>query len=280
MAKIVIATSELSDAATITASGETSAGPAENLKKMQPTDIWQAPTLTPYLEIDLGSVMSFNLVALLFTNATAGAIWRVRAADTQAGLTTSPDHDVSSLPLRHSLVWIDAAIGESAPITVAQSPDTGDKRNHALLWIPAGWSNRWLRIDITDTANPDGTFMAGRLYVSDALQPTYNYDYGAADGFDDSSTIDETDGGQLIPNDGTNRPVLEFVLNTATESERHTVREINRKRGASKDVLVVTDPEAATNPHDHVKYGLLQRRRVAVNTAFNRHQVNYQLRGL
>lgn len=280
MSNIVLATPELSDAATVTSSGETAAGPVENLKRLQPTDIWQAPTLTPYIEIDLGAVTSFNLVSLLFTNATAGAIWRVRTADTQLGLTTAPDHNVSSLPLRHSLVWIDVAIGESAPIIVAQSPDTGDKRNHAVLWVPGGWSNRWIRIDITDTGNPDGTFMAGRLYVSNALQPTYNHDYGAADGFDDDSTIDRTDGGQLIPNDGANRPVFEFTLNTANESERHTVREINRKRGSSKDVLIVTDPNAAENPHDFVKYGLLQRRRVAVNTAFNRHQVNYQMTGL
>ncbi len=274
MGNIVIAAPTLSDAATVTASGETSAGPAENLKRMQPTDIWQAPTLTPYLEVDLGAVSSFNLVGLLFTNATSSATWRVRAANTQADLTAAPAQDVSSLPLRHSISVL------PGPVSTTQSPDLTDARNHGLLWIPAGWSYRWLRIDIADATNPDGTLMAGRLYVSQAFQPKRNFEYGLADGFDDDSTIESTDGGQLIPNDGANRPVLDFTMNTSDESERHTVREIHRLRGSRKDVLVITDPDTTTNPFDKIHYGLLQRRRVAVLTAFNRNQINYQIRGL
>ena len=263
MGNIVIATPVLSDAATsITSSGETSAGPVENLRRMQPTDVWQSTTLSPYIEVDLGVITQINLVALLFVNATAAATMRVRTANTQAGLTSpSPGYD-------------------SGAFAFKTSDDVNGDDGHGLAWIPASVMNQWVRIDISDASNPDGSIMAGRLYVASALQTTYNYDYGAADGFDDNSTIDDTDGGQLIPNDGTNRVVFEFTLNTADETERHAVREINRKRGASKDVLILQNPDATTNAHDLIKYGLLQRRRTAVNTAFNCHQVNYQLKGL
>ena len=276
-ARIVISTPELSDEATVTASGSTTAGPVANLQKMRPTDLWESTTLTPYLEVDLGSVQSFNVVALLFSNASTSATWRIRAADTQANLTASPAHDVSGLKVRHSVSYVDPAIGEGSPVTNSQSPDPGSKRNHAFLWLPVSWSNRWVRIDISDASNPDGSLTVGRLYVANGFQPAYNYDYGAEDVFEDLVQRDETDGGSLIPGEMRNRPGLSLSMNLSSESERHSMRDINRRRGASKDVLIVTNPEETQNPADVVRYGLLQQRRAIVATRYNLNKQSYVL---
>ena len=254
MGNLILATPILSDAATITAGTSTAAGPVTNLQKMQPTDLWQSATATAYCEIDLGAVTAFNLVALLATNAVATDTWRIRTADTQGNLTAAPTHDSTATAL------------------TGISPD-----GSAWYWVAAGLSNRWVRIDMATAANP---FMAGRLYVANALITTRNYKWGAQDGFDDDSAIDSTDGAAIIPNQGANRAVFDFTMTLEIEAERHAMREVNRLRGASSDVLVIRDPDAATNRGDHIYYGLLQRRRTAVHTAFNHHELAYQLTSL
>jgi len=254
MGCIIIATPELSDAAVITAGVESAAGPASNLQKRQPTDVWESASATPYCEVDLNTVKTFNLISLLFTNATGFDQWKIRTADTQAGLISAPDYDSTFMTLSY--------VGSDG---------------HVFVWIPAGLSNRWVRFDFITASNP---FMAGRLYIANALQPTRNRSYGMEDGYDDNSAIDMTDGTAMIPNDGTNRAVLNFTLNLITEAERHAIREINKIRGASYDVIVITNPEATVNKEDVLYYGLLQSRRLAVNTAFNFNEIAYQLKAL
>ena len=254
MGNLVLATPILSDAAALAAVSETTAGPVTNLQLMQPTDIWESDDAGGVVTINFGAVTDFNLVAVLHTNAVATDTWRVRTADTEAGLTAAPDHDSGSVTL--------TGIGAEGTM---------------FHWVEAGLSNQWIRIDFTTAADP---FMAGRLFVADALITSRNYTYGYEDGYEDSTGIDETDAYNLIPNAGGNRAVLNFTMTLDDETERHAIREINRLRGASKDVLVIRDPDASSNFGDHIYHGLLQARRVAVHTAFNHHQVPYQLRCL
>jgi len=254
MGCLIIATPELSDAAIITSGAETTAGPASNLQKRQPTDAWESPSATPYCEVDLNTVKNFNLIALLFTNATGFDQWQIRTADTQAGLISAPDYDSTFMTLSY--------VGSDG---------------HVFLWIPAGLSNRWVRFDFITASNP---FMAGRLYIANAFETIRFHSYGLEDGYSDDSAIDQTDGTAMIPNDGTNRAILNFKLNLITEAERHAIHEINKTRGASKDVIVITNPLATVNKEDVLKYGLLQARRLAVNTAFNYNEMSYQLTSL
>lgn len=96
MSNLTIATTAMIDAATVTASHAVAAGPVTNLQRNQPTDIWRSDSLVPYITVDFGSVKSFNQIALLFTNAQATDVWRIRTADTEAGLLSAPDYDSGS----------------------------------------------------------------------------------------------------------------------------------------------------------------------------------------
>jgi len=253
---IIIATPILSDAATaITGTPETAAGPASNLQTMQPTDVWEGTGGTPYLVIDLGAVSDFNLIALLATNLGTSDTMRVRTADTEGALTGGPTWD--STALTQSYVGAEG---------------------HVFIWRPAGETNRWIRIDLATASDP---MYCGRLYIADAYQPSINYTYGNnEDGYADESLLDLTDGGNMIPTSGANRQVFSFALKMLTEAERHEVRELNRTRGGSSDVLVIRAPETASNKGDAIYYGLMQMRRVVVQTAFNRHETAYQLTAL
>lgn len=253
MSNLVLATPELSDDGTLTSSAETTAGPVTNLQKMQPTDVWEVASTTPYIVLDLGAVTAFNLVAMLHQNAILTDTWRIRTADTEGNLTAAPTEDTTATAMTDI------------------SPD-----GHVFHWIPAGWTNQWIRIDFV-VSSP---FMAGRLIVANGVQQVVNYSYGAEDGYDDDSIIDITDGGNLIPNFGTNRAIFSFTLTTIDETERHLIREINRTRGASADVVILSDPEQSTNKSDVIYHGLLQRYRAAIVTAFNRNSIQYKLKSL
>jgi len=253
---IIIATPILSDEATaITGTPETTAGPASNLQTMQPTDVWEATGGTPYLVINLGAVSDFNLIALLATNLGTSDTVRVRTANSEANLTAGP-------------TWDSTALAQSY---------IGDE-GHAFIWSSGGQTNQWVRIDLVTASDP---MYCGRLYIADAYQPSLNYLVGDnEDGYADESLIDLTDGGNMIPTAGENRQVFSFTLKMITEAERHEVRELNKARGGSQDVLVIRAPETASNKADAIYYGLLQMRRVVVQTAFNRHETSYQLTAL
>ena len=253
MSHPLIAMPYLSDAAVLDATEEVY-GPATNLQLMQPSDAWAALGGTPALEIDLGGIQSFNVIALLRTNATGFDQWRIRTADTYGDLLTSPDYDSDY----QSISWVGS-------------------KGDLYAWNNAGWSNRWIRIDFVTASDP---FLAGRLYVSNAFQPERCYKYGLATGYNDESTITTTDGGNLIPTHAANRQTLDITLNLRTPAEAHAIDEINRLQGGSRDVLIILNPDEVTYKAEQIYYGILQPRRASVLTAFNWHEISYQLRAL
>lgn len=260
MSNILIATPEISDAGTVSASSSAAAGPAANLLLMQPTDLWQSTDLAPYLEIDLGTVKDFDLIALLFTNMTAAAQWRVRTANSQANLTASPTYD-------------------SGVVTFCPWSTEQDRR-HGFVFNSAGWSNQWVRIDLADPTNPEGVISAGRLYVADSYLPSFNY--VALDvGFIDTSTRARTTAGNTIPNRQGIIPTLSFDIDLDDEQEFYAgTIAIQRRRGAARDVLAIIDPDDAVLAHDMIHYGLLNPTMRSVRRSKRSFIQRYELEGL
>lgn len=91
-----LATPALSDAATITASGAQTETPVSNLQRRKPTAVWSAASVTPWLKFDLGSAKRMNQMAALYANAPQSAVWRVRTAETDGGLTSGPAFDTGA----------------------------------------------------------------------------------------------------------------------------------------------------------------------------------------
>lgn len=268
MGKIAIGWSDWADNASLALIGNEGTGGAvaANLQTMQPRDLWQSTNLTNlHFELDRGSAQPWNAVALLFTNATSAATWRIRAADDQASLTDgTADYDSGTLTLR-----------------AAGADDTWD-RPHGLLWVAAGVTRRWLRIDIADAANPDTVFRAGRLVIGNLWQPTRNAQYPRSVTPRDDSTRDRTDGGALIPTERGD-PYLVADLRLDYMSEADALAEIfalRRLRGTRRDMLTVLDPEEGTYLHQGILYGLLTRDEPIVHAGFRRYQHRLQFEEL
>lgn len=261
MSNLIIAVPTLSDDATITGSAVDAAGPLVNVQRDQPTDIARFASVTPYMVIDLGVVTTFNLIALLFTNGQQTDTWRIRTADTQAELTSGPDYDSGSVDFSP---W-----------------DTAADRRHGFAWRSAGWSNRWIRIDIDSTGNVDGVFDIGRLFVANAYQPSRNASYGISYGFIDVSPRDRTQYGNTIANRQGIIPTLAFDIKLDDEEEFYAnTYQLQQARGGSRPLLIIVDPDHATRAHDKLYYGLLAPTVRTTNETYRIFTQRFELEGM
>ena len=240
MANIAICNPIISDAATIATDSEHANFPVTNLKKIQPAHIWRSNLVTSaYIELGPLTSTAFDLVSLICTNLTSTATWRIRTANSQANLTASPIHDSTAITF-----WPTTNLDDWESI-------------NGFYVIPSPSAVTWIRIDLVDSANPNGFLEASRIYVSKMWQPTVNMKYDWGIGYNDASIFDKTIGGNtLITPQGKIR-VLNFDLDFEDEDEMFdNAFYLDRNRGESGDILVIPDYENSNRIHDQSVYGL------------------------
>ena len=262
MGNIIIADSALSDAATLTAGSEAAGMPVGNLQTFQPSEKWRATNLAAaYVEADLGAAQPLDLIALLYTNTTSAATWRIRGATTQANLTAAPGYDSGAIT-----AWPQSGLDDWDFV-------------HVFKWLGASPQTfRWWRVDLTDAANPDGHLQAGRLYLSDAWQPARNLQYGWSIGFADDSIKRRATGGQSWVTARGKRRVLDFTLGFLSEAEMYdNAFDIDRRRGEHADVLAIRDPDDTAHVHRQMVYGLIDGLKPIVNPNFNLFEKSYRI---
>lgn len=142
---------------------------ASHLLTTQPSDVYGTEATSVVIVASRPGVLPINHVGLLFTNAHSATTWRVRVADTEAGLTGVPSFDSGTV-----FVW------EGRDLSFLDRP-------HALMWLPeyADYTPQleasWLRIDLATVPTP---FYAGRLWAMNAWQPSRNVQFGFGVGFE------------------------------------------------------------------------------------------------
>lgn len=149
---------------------------ASNLNLDQPGYVWRSGNLTTvYVIIDLGSNASYDTVALVGSNLRAGDQLSVQTGTTSTGTGSY-----------------------SGPVTYAY---TGTKstavRTKTIISLGSVRTERYLRLDITATAHPDGYVEAQRLVVGQAIA-TGGMDSDAEQSFEDRSVVNSFPGGETI----------------------------------------------------------------------------------
>jgi hypothetical protein len=218
------------------------------------------------VEADLGAAAAINLVALLAHNGTSAATWRIRAATSQANLTAAPGYDSGTVSM-----W--PAAGKPAGYAATD-------RLHAIHYLATAQSFRWWRADLTDAANPDGYFEAGRLVIDAAWQPSRNFVVGWTLGVIDVSAPVRSARGHLWPGitDSAKARAIEFGLRALSEDEmRANAYELDRKRARSKDVLALRDPAANANLHLWTVYGLISELGPLRHITMSRYEKSYRV---
>jgi len=225
-----------------------------NLQTEQPSSIASlAASSMVTIIADRGTSEPWNALFLLYHNLTSSAVVRVRSADTLLGTTAAPQVDSGNL-----VAWGDADYRRWArrhswwfpPI-----PFLGPTESDAI-------ESRFLRIEITDMANPDGFIRIGRLIAGAFTQFSRAQQLGRSKGYNDKSKITDTVDGRKIPTPASPRPVQKFSVKCVghdAESELEAFSDnIERIRGASRSVLIMVRPNMTAHAHRNLVYGLLE----------------------
>lgn len=257
----ILTTANWSDFATLSCATALAAAPATNLQRMQPTTLMRTTTTFASIIANRGSPQYFNLVSLLFTNATALATVRVRSAVSEAGLTSGAIFDSGMLQLLASA--------------------TTDARRHSLLFLANPIYAQWVQIDVADPTNPDGYLNIGRLYIANAHQFTRNFDYGVGMGFVDRSTLTRSKAGLTFPTRAQPAKTIGGRIGFQSEDEvLSNMYEIELSCGLSRDALLISDPTPGVHRHKKIAYGLLTKLAPIVNSRFNLFDIEIDIEGL
>lgn len=172
-------------------------------------------TASTKIGIDQGSAQTVRVVCLMRSNLSSAATWRVLigstagASDVYAGTWTS--------------AWL-----ATYSATLRRDP---------VLVLPAGYSGRYVTIEIDDTTNPAGFVSLARVFVGGGFEPEYNASYGLVEGFQDLSSSQRTESGGLYAYD---RPVLRtvrFALDLIREqTEADSIADMLRTQRTTREV--------------------------------------------
>lgn len=274
MANTLIAHPVLSDAAVLTTSATVAASmPLANLQKPQPTDRCRFTDLSQVIEFDVDltaamastGISQWRLVVLTHSNASDQASWRIRAATTQAGLSSSPPVDTTMITF-----WPAANL---KPYW---------ERIPAYYLFAADHTETWIRITIDDSDNPDGFLEFGCLCVANPCQPELPRKFGEMPDDTEDERVVRAEGGPEYPR--ASGPVTVFNLTFQAEGEgaleevAFGLRRIKRLRGASRPVIVIDDVDDTVFAMEGFVYGRMTNPTQTVHPQFQQYEVSITLR--
>lgn len=193
-------------------------------------------TVATVIIVDLGAVKSIGVVALAAHNLSSAAQWRVKLSASVAGGTDAGDSGV--LPC-----WY-ITPGDGYPVLFAPS-------------LPV--SARYIRIEIDDQLNADGSIEIGRAFIGGRFQAATDTQRG---GF--QASIEDKSEVVAMENDAETFAVRRkvrshaFVLPFITDDEGDEVHELMMNAGLTGEVFFCPFP---TNPARAQRYGFIGRMR-------------------
>jgi hypothetical protein len=248
--------SDAVDAADITATQESSNFPVENLLKLHPTDRYENTSPTTFqIDLDRGSSEDMLTFALLYTNASASATWRITAADVQGELGAGAS-------------FVEILDTTSMRRSITDYTDAPDNNIHAFYVHDTTVNRQWVRFDIAETVN--STFRAGRVMVgSQDPLATLNIGYGSDLGaFEDRSRRGTTARGRMTVAPGYIAKRFAFQGFFLTHADMTTLMKMYEARGANKDWLFVRDRTETKRMQEFIVPGYLPNRFQIVHTSF------------
>ena len=236
MANALLTIPDWSDGGAFTSSVASGNFPVANLGKLS-LDRYEntAPTsFTIDIDHSTGATADMLTFALLYTNASASATWRITVADTFGDLTGETGTYAQLL----------APTLMRRAITDYTDPAAAN-RIHAYYVHSAVVTHRWVRFTIAETVN--STFRARRAMVGSHdpfanLNIGYGSDYGA---FSDRSRRGESSRGRLTMSRGFIAQEESFQGFFVTEADMKTLMKMYEQRGGSQDWLFVRDRNTA-----------------------------------
>lgn len=243
----VIAFPNRIDEATLSGGSWLSALPLTNLQDIRyAKKARTANLLVPsgVINIDLGRQRDIRLVALISHNLTELATIRIRgsAADPTFAVTSFDSGSMSAYPSVSSLslAWEDPGFW----FGTIDSERRAYYPSHAIYLMDSPAFARYIRVEITDTSNPDGFIELGRIFVGPSWSPVTGIAAGFQIGHEDVTTVEESVGRTEYFD---RRPLvrtMRFSLDFLQTSEIFgPVFDFERQLGISGEAFIVPLPD-------------------------------------
>lgn len=194
--------------------------------------VLEAATL---IDIDLGSVRALRAVALINHNLTADATWRVTVGSSAGGA----DVYDTGWQGAWAMTFDSEMIEWEADNWWGGIADSDYLRHPWIVCAPmfAYYSGRYVRIEISDTANPDSYVQIGRVFVGGGFVPRYNANVNIAEGWNDGTTITTGPSGVEFIDEQRRSRFARFSLPRLELEDFKRVFELQRRLGIGSEVL-------------------------------------------
>ena len=230
------------DGAILSASSE--ALPVAQLQTTGRTNVWRANGTSATLTVTFPALTTIDSVALMTSNFTPDAFWRIRVFNALGGVLYDSGAILACPPKDISLVdWCYEPLGVNAFAfgLAAQS----------VLWMPARYVAYQVQIDIDNPTNPAGYIEASRLVVGARWSPKYNFSWGVNLSWEGGGKPSRAEDGSKRSELGVTWRRLGFSLDWLTETDRAEFAEMARRLNISTDFLVCAYPGAGNFREEH-----------------------------
>lgn len=234
---------------TIEASQAAAPTAAANLLNDYMGMVWRIPSAssTGWLKVDFGAPVTVDVFALLNMEGAPGT-WLVNAAASEAGLASPP---------------FSTSLGD---LFSGQRPSSGRANALALLGTPRTY--RWWYLEFAGVGGGSG-FSAARLVMGAKLQPSRNFEYGAARGARPTGSVEFTRAGAFLRKRGRSLRTLglNWAMSTRAEAEGAILPLLEQV--GEEFVLAVVDPDADARRQARMYFGPLESGRVISQRSYD-----------
>lgn len=134
------------------------------------------------------------------------------------------------------------------------------------------------RLEIDDGSNPDRHVDLGRLFLAGGAEPSHNYSYGGALGYETATRIDKSRTGVKFFDRREPCRVMRFALENLPEQEAlERWLEIQRRMGLDGEVFVIPDPDDDLNLPRRAFLGTLRTLDSWTQTTFQRASIGFEI---
>lgn len=230
------------DAAVLTASS--AALPVSQLQTTGRTDVWRASGTSATLTVTFPSPTTIDTVALMTSNFTPDAFWRIRVFNDVGGVLYDSTSILACPPKDISLVdWGYEALGVNAFAFGLSA--------QSVLWLPNRYVAHQVQIDLSNPTNFAGYIEASRLVIGARWSPTYNLSWGVNLSWEGGGKQSRAEDGSKRSEPGATWRKLGFSLDWLTEADRAVFAEMARRLNTATDFLISAYPGAGNYREEH-----------------------------
>ena len=258
-------TKELREATSIVASEEVSGFEIESVMNPLGSKKWRSTSTSPNVVVNFSKSVTVRFWGAFYTNAVSTDTLRLRLANTEAALTSSPLLDVTER------VW------PSYP-----TPGTADLSSfgyiHQRSVISSPVSSTWARLDADFSSNTDGFVEFGSLFLSDRIRPSIQHRF-ELDLFQDARGVKSVDllSGGVVRSSGGNKRDARITFSPIGEADAlgNLMPTLRNLSGVNPVAAILLEDES-DYPMDYIYYGYLEPSSLRVGSITN--EIDFRIR--